>query len=392
MSVAIPVYEADLFADEALAEPYAHYRALRDAGPVVWLEAHGVYAVARYREVRAVLEHPTTFCSGDGVGLNDFINRGGRGTTLMSDGEEHRRQRDVIGRPLTPRALAELRPEAQAIADHLVDVLVERTTFDAVRDLAEVLPATWVPDLLGWPSDGRVRLLEWANAAFDGLGPLNERGMAAADGLLEMSAFAERLAQGDLPAGSMAEGILQAAARGEIDAARCPMAIIDYLAPSLDTTISAIGNAIWLFANHPEQWQLLRQQPQRVKQAFNEALRVESPISCFTRLARDVASIDGVEVPAGARVLVSFASANRDERRWQRPDEFDITRDSAGHVAFGHGEHACVGMGLARLEGAAVLSALVERIAYIEPAGTPERKLNNLIRSFRSVPVRVHAA
>jgi cytochrome P450 len=390
--MSVPVYEADLFTDDVLADPYDHYRALRDAGPVVWLAAHDVYAVARYREVRAVLEHPATFCSGEGVGLNDFINEGGRGTTIMSDGEEHRCQREVIERPLTPRALAELRPDAQTIADRLVAALVERGAFDAVRDLAVELPASWVPDLLGWPSDGRARLLDWANANFDGLGPLNERAIAAAEGLLEMVAFAHELAESELPAGSMAARILEAAGRGGIDRSRCPMMIIDYLAPSLDTTISGIGNAIWLLATHPDQWELLRQRPQRVKQAFNEALRVETPISCFTRVAKAGATLGGVDIPAGARVLVIFASANRDERRWDRADHFDLTRDSAAHVAFGYGQHACAGMGLARLEGAAVLTALVERVQRIELAGEPQRKLNNLIRSFRSLPVAIQPA
>ena len=116
------------------------------------------------------------------------------------------------------------------------------------------------------------------------------------------------------------------------------MAIIDYLGPSLDTTIAAIGNAIWLFATHPDQWQLLREQPDRVKQAFNEAMRLESPISGFTRVTTQPVELGGVEVPAGARVLVSFASANRDEQRWPDADQFDITRNSAGHVAFGYGE------------------------------------------------------
>ena len=388
----VPVYEADLFTDEALTDPYEHYRAMRDAGPVVWLPAHDVYAVARYREVRAVLDDAATFCSGQGVGLNDFINDGGRGTTLMSDGEEHRCQREIIGRPLTPRSLADLRPDAQRLAGDLVDDVVARGTFDAVTELAEVLPATWVPDLLGWPAAGRDRLLDWAAANFDSLGPLNERAVAAGDGLLEMVAYAHELAASELPAGSIAAGIREAADRGEIDRARCPLMIVDYLAPSVDTTVSAIGNAVWLLATHPDQWQALRAHPERVKQAFNEALRLESPINCFTRVATVDAVLGGVDVPAGARILVSYASANRDERQWDRPDEFDITRDSAAHVAFGHGEHACAGMGLARLEGAAVLGALVERAARLELAGRPERKLNNLIRAFRSLPVAVEAS
>jgi cytochrome P450 len=388
----VPAYGADLFSDEALREPYEHYRALRDAGPVVWLSAHEVYAVARYDDVRAVLDDPQTFCSGLGVGLNEFINEGGRGTTLMSDGDEHRRQREIIGRPLAPAMLAALRSEAAAIADALVDELVGRRCFDAVSDLAEVLPAVWVPDLLGWPDRGREHLLDWGSANFDGLGPMNERTAAAGQGLLDMLAFAHEVARSELPPRSMAAGILDAAARGDIEDSRCPMLMIDYLAPSLDTTISALGNAVWLLSTHPDQWQRLRDDPSRVKHAFNEALRLESPINCFSRVATVDTAVDGVDLPAGARILVSYASANRDERRWDRADEFDIDRESAGQVAFGYGVHACAGMGLARLEGAAVLSSLVERVGTIELAGMPERKLNNLIRSFASLPVRVTAA
>ncbi len=200
----IPVSDVDLYADEALADPYPHLRALRDLGPVVRLSAQDVYVVTRYADVRAVLDDPVTFCSGEGVGLNDFINAGGQGTTLMSDGDQHARLREVIGRPLTTKAVAELRPDAQALADDLVDRLVGRRTVDAVQDLAEVLPATWVPDLLGWPDGGRDRLLDWASDTFDCLGPLNDRAAAAGPGLLEMSAFAQQVASSTLPEGSMA--------------------------------------------------------------------------------------------------------------------------------------------------------------------------------------------
>lgn len=387
----IPSSTVDLFSDEVLDNPYPHLRALRDLGPVVRLESTDVLAVTRYDDVRHVLDDPTTFVSGQGVSFNDLLNDLSRGTTLASDGDEHHVQREIIGRPLTPKALADLRPDAQAIADKLVDGLVERVTFDAVIDLANVLPATWVPDLLGWPDEGRDHLLEWAAAIFDVQGPLNERAMAATGGAMELSAYSEMLAKSDLPDDCFGARIQRAAAAGEIAPERCPMLFMDYLAPSLDTTISAIGNAMWLFATHPDQWQLLREEPARVKGAFNEVLRLESPISCFSRVAPDGAEVGGVEIPKGARLLVSFASANRDERRWDDPDRFDITRESAGQLAFGHGEHACVGMGLARLEGAAVLSALVERVATIEPAGEPIRKRNNLIRSFESLPVTVRA-
>jgi len=389
--VSLPTTAVDLFTDEVLDDPYPHLRALRDAGPLVWLEAHGMYASTRYDDVRRVLDDDATFVSGQGVALNDVLNEVGRGTTLMSDGDEHRVQREIIGRPLTPKALAELRPDAQAIADALVERLVERRSFDAVTDLAHVLPGTWVPDLLGWPAEGREHLLEWAAAVFDAQGPMNDRAVAAGDGALALAAYSQMLAEADLPAGCFGARIQRAAAVGEIDRSRCPMLFMDYLAPSLDTTVSAIGSAVWLFATHPEQWQLLRDEPSRVKAAFNEVLRLESPISCFTRVAAVDAEVGGAEVPAGARVLLSFASANRDERRWADPERFDIARESAGQVAFGHGEHACVGMGLARLEGAAVLGALLERVGTIELAGPPIRKRNNLIRSFESLPVQITA-
>jgi len=388
----IPTHDADLFTDEVLTDPYDLYRTLRDLGPVVRLTAHDVYAVTRYADVRAVLEDAEVFCSGEGVGFNDFINDAGRGTTLMSDGEQHERLREVIGRPLTPKALADLRPDAQALAEHLADELALRGSFDAVGDLAEVLPATWVPDLLGWPQEGRDRLIDWGAANFDALGPANARAEAAGPGVVEMATQAYHLAESPLPEGSMAAGILEAAARGDIAPEQCPFALLDYLGPSLDTTISALGNAIWLFATHPDQWQLLRREPARVKHAFNEVLRIETPISAFTRVTARPATIGGVALPAGARVMVSYASANRDERRWDHPDAFDITRNSAAQLAFGYGEHACAGMGLARLEGAAVLGALVERIEHIELNGPPVRKLNNLIRSFASLPVTASAA
>jgi cytochrome P450 len=307
----------------------------------------------------------------------------------MSDGDDHARLRSVIGRPLSPKALADLRPEAGQRAAELVDRLVEPGSFDAVVNVAEVLPTTWVPDLLGWPEAGREKLLDWAAATFNGLGPPNGRTDAAATDIVEMAAFAQKVASSELPEGSMAAGILDAVARGDLRAAQCPMAIIDYLGPSLDTTISGLGSALWLLAEHPMQWQHLREDPGRAKQAFDEAIRLESPVTGFTRVATRAVEIGGVELPAGSRVLVSFASANRDERHWDDPERFDIERPNASHVAFGFGEHACAGMGLARLEATAVLGALARRVDRIEPAGTPVRKLNNMIRAFASVPLRI---
>jgi cytochrome P450 len=389
MSV-VPVYEPDIFSDEALLDPYEHYRAIRDLGPVVWLEAQRVYILARYADVRAALADAETFRSGQGVGLNDNVNQAGRGTTLMSDDEIHREQRKLAFNELTPKALLGLRATVEQAAVAVVDELVARGRFDAVADLARVLPLSVVPDLVGWPRDGRAHLLDWASASFDALGPDNARARQAAPRLGHMIEFAQRtVAEGNLIPGSIGAGVLEAARRGEISLERLPAIMIDYAAPSMDTTISAIGSAVWLLARHPEQWDDLRANPGLMTRAFNEVVRMESPIRCFSRIATREVVVDGTVVPAGARVTLHYASANRDERYWTRPDEFDIHRPRAGtHLGFGHGTHNCPGQGLARLEGHALLGALVARVDRIT-IGTPTRAMNNIINAFATLPVAV---
>jgi cytochrome P450 len=394
MTQTIPSSDVDLYGGQTLLDPYDEYRALRDAGPVVRLASLDVYAVSRYEDARRVLGDPDTFCSGQGVGLNDFANgvgMGGLEITLTRDGDTHTRFRKVIGQPMTPKALAELRPSLQEIANDLAERLVSRGSFDAVADLAEVIPSTWVPDLLGWPEQGRKHLLRWGADTFDAGGPLNERCYAAGPGVVEMIEYANDVAtQHHFPVGSMGAGVLAAAARGDIEPRQCPALLVDYLGPSLDTTISALGSAIWLFGTHPDQWDLLRSEPHRARNAFNEVLRLESPITGFTRVATRDADFGGMTVPAGSRLLVLYASANRDERRWERPDAFDITRDASGQIAFGYGVHACVGMGLARLEGAAILEALIPRVGRFV-IGEATRRPNNLIRAFATIPTTVIA-
>jgi cytochrome P450 len=387
----IPSSDVDLYSGQTLLDPYDEYRTLRDTGPVVWLERLQLYAVGRYHDVKRVLRDANSFRSGYGVALNDMANSG-RGMTLVSDGEAHHRFRQVIGRPMTPIALNDLQPAVQEVADGLADRLVALGSFDAVTDLAETIPATWVPDLLGWPQEGREHLLRWGADTFDLGGPPNDRCQAAVLGAMEMFNFASKVAtEHEFPAGSMGAGVMAAAANGEIEANECPALLIDYLGPSLDTTISALGSAIWLFGKHPDQWDLLRAEPHRAHNAFNEVLRLESPITGFTRVCPTAADIDEVTVPAGARVLTLYACANRDERRWDRPDEFDITRDASGQIAFGHGVHACAGMGLARLEAAAILAALIPRVKRFN-LGQTVRRPNNMIRAFASIPVTVDVA
>jgi cytochrome P450 len=161
------VSDVDLFSDEAIADPYDHYRRLRDLGPVVWLPRHQVWCLSRYAEVRAVLADWETFSSAQGVALNDFTNEILVGTTIASDPPVHDHLREVIGERLTPRAVRSMRSAVEEQAARLIDSLVARGSFDAVADLARALPQAIVPDFLGLPDHVRPKMLGWAAAGFE---------------------------------------------------------------------------------------------------------------------------------------------------------------------------------------------------------------------------------
>lgn len=165
--------------------------------------------------------------------------------------------------------------------------------------------------------------------------------------------------------------------------------LVDYLAPSIDTTLSAIASALYLFAQHPDQWEALRADRGLLSNAINEVVRLESPLRAFGRqLARDT-SIAGTDLPAGSRVLVMYASANRDESTWDDPTTFDITRDASHQLGFGHGTHGCAGQGLARLEIRAVLGHLLDRVERIRLAGEPVWAVNNIIHRLEHLPLEL---
>ena len=232
-------------------------------------------------------------------------------------------------------------------------------------------------------------MLHWAGATFDIFGPENERTVQAWPVVREMRAFVDALASRDkLRAGSWADRLLDHVQRGTVAREEFSTLLRDYLGPSLDTTIFATVNLIWLFSLYPDQWNMVREDPMLVRNAVNECVRLESPIRGFTRkLSADV-TVGDVRLPQGARVLLLYASANRDERRWNRPEIFDVRRRVSDHVGFGFGIHSCAGMHLARAEIESLVRALIRRVRRFE-AGTPIRAVNNTLRGFASLPVRV---
>ncbi len=388
----VPTYRPDIYRTDAIVDPYPHYTRLRELGPVVWLPRHRVYALPRYTECKAVLRDDKTFLSGNGVALNRMINRLSRGTTLSSDGAEHDQRRKLVAHRMLPRALRAISDGVDEQAAAVVDAALARGVVDGVADVATALPMAVVPDLVGWPQDQRDSLLDWGGATFDVLGPFNRHAMTSFVGSLQMMRFARRVVRRrEITEGSLGHDVLLAADDGRISIADCPPLMVDYIGPSLDTTISAISSALHLFALHPQQWQLLRDDHALIPNAINEVLRYESPLRAFSRYTRHDTEIAGMPIPGGARLLVIYASANRDEREWDDPDTFDIRRDANRQLGFGQGAHACAGQGLARLETAAMLRALAERVERIELTGSPVWAVNNIIRRHERLPIRMIA-
>ncbi|EZP74575.1 Linalool 8-monooxygenase [Sphingomonas paucimobilis] len=384
-----PVSDWDPYEDAALLDPYPHYARLRDMGPVVHLSHYDLYALPRDSSVRFALDNWEIFSSAKGVLLNDRANEGASGTTLCSDPPEHTRMKDVIMRPLKPAALREHDSHIKGEARSLVASLLQRGTFDVVADLARHLPLAIVSRLVGLPEVGRQLMLDFAPASFNTAGPMEKERTRQAFEVLERT-WPQIVpgAAADVQPGSWLAGLYEAADEGAIPRDKCATMVLDYVGPSLDTTITATVNAIWLFANHPGQWDLLRDRPNLIPNAINEIVRLESPIQGWTRyVTRDV-DVEGVTIPAGSRVLVMFASANRDERRWDAPERFDIGRQGvAQHVGFGRSVHSCAGANLARMEIAALLTELlpaVKRFEIIEE----EREVNNIVRLWKRLSVR----
>ena len=179
---------------------------------------------------------------------------------------------------------------------------------------------------------------------------------------------------------------------GEVTADEAPLLVRSVLTAGLDTTIIGIGNGLYAFAAHPDEWTKLRENPGQVRAAFDEILRWESPVQTFFRTTTRPTELGGISLPADAKILLFLAGANRDPRRWDHPATFDVTRRASGHVAFGAGIHMCVGQMLARLESEMMLTALLARFRRIELAGEPVRKLNNTLRQLAHLPVELTPA
>jgi len=392
----IPHLDIDPFATEFFTDPYPAHELLREAGPVVFLDKWNVYAVARYAEVHAVLNDPLTFCSGRGVGLSDFAKENPwrpQSIILEADPPAHARTRAVLNQVLSASVVKRLREGFAAAAAAKVDELLRLKRFDAIADLAEAFPMSVFPDAMGLKQEGREHLLPYAVVGFNAFGPPNELRQKALERSAPHQAYVQEQCQRENVAPEGFAGCIHARAdSGDITGAEASLLVRALLSAGIDTTVNGIGAAVYCLARFPEQFALLRQDPTLARSAFEEAVRFESPVQTFFRTTTREVEISGHRIGEGEKILMFLGAANRDPRRWDAPDTYDITRRTSGHVGFGSGIHMCVGQLVARLEGEVMLTALAQRIAKIEISGEPKRRFNNTLRGLDSLPVTITPA
>jgi len=390
MSCPLPKTDIDMFSADSVRNARRVDDAIRELAPAVYLERENIAVLGRYAHVSGGLVDWKAFSSTsrpwhDPKSVRPEI-------LLTDDPPRHTQVRAVIGRALSPKAMKHAEESFRRDAETLVDELVSRAgeEIDAVKDVTARYVHKVLPDLMGLPVQGREAMTPFGNAVWATMGPMNalfHEAMAAAGNSFEWVDWACN--RENVRADSLGGEMYAAADRGEISEADAKLLTLTILSAGSDTTVITMGNTINAFARFPDQYRILRDDPSLLRNAFDEALRWDSPSRLAGRIAMQNIEIDEYVIPAGTRCGLLFAAANRDPRKWEEPDRFDIRRDLKGHVGWGYGIHMCVGKTLAQMEADALLGAIIKRVARIEPAGEPEPWMTTIGHGPIKVPVRL---
>ena len=381
----IPTYNKDIYTKEAILNANSVYRELREMGEVVYLSKHKLYAITSFDGVRKALRANTVFLSGNGVSANNLINSIPKKLTLMSDGEAHRNRKQILMKPLNADRMKFLKTTIKESAEQLVQDLLKKKEIEVINDFAAYLPLSIVSDLVGLPKEGKDKMLEWGAAGFNTFGPLNWRTIKSLPKVIfGMRRFALNLSPKEVHPNGWAAGIFKAVEEGKIAVDEGQNMIIDYVGPSLDTTILAAGHLFWQLAKHPEAFKEIRANPNLIPGVINEVVRLSSPVRGFTRYVAEDFDLNGNLLPKDSRALVLFASANWDAKQFPNPEKFDIHRNPKEQMGWGHGVHVCAGMHLARLELEELLTALCKYAKRLE-VGKETFIVNNGLQGFKSL-------
>ncbi len=385
-SGASKVMEYDPFSAEFQADPFPVYRWMRDEAPVFHSRKWGWWALSRFEDVRAAATDPETFLSFEGIDIDDTAkDQSGPGFLPDIDNPRHDQIRRIVQPQLLPNRVAEREDAVRSVVRGLIDVWRDRGSVDLAKELAWPMPNEVFFDLLGLPSaraEGRAQLERWIHELKDRKpddARLTPVAKAATTGI--QSYFVDLLQERRR---SPRADLVTTLVTAEIDGV--PFAE-EHIQPAseilglmmvlflggVESTAGLTGTLFKLLAEHPDQRELLRANPDLIPDAVEEAIRIATPLQLVGRTTAREITLHGTTIPAGGRVVLVYGAANRDERRFDDPDRFDVTRGRFRHLGFGEGIHGCLGAPLARLEAKVALEEALPVLGDYTISGQPVR-------------------
>jgi cytochrome P450 len=377
----------DPFAPGFTDDPYPHYATVREQAPV-YQHPFGFWLLTGYDDVSWLLRAPGLSVEDDNVAADSLLRqvreevfgdetpRANAASMLDRDPPDHTRLRKLVSKAFTPRAIQALQPRITGLVDGMLDGMAAEGTVDLVDALAFPLPFSVIAEMLGTPPADHDRIRQLTGTVVRSLEPVADPGLVqaimAADEELRQIA-AEMIAwKRANPADDLLTALIHAEDDGDVldDDELVAQTLLLYIAGH-ETTVNLIAGGAHALLRHPEQLALLRSDPSLVGNAVEEMLRYDSPVQASRRITLEPVTVGGITIPAGAFVMASLGSANRDERFWGADaGELRLDRDNARqHVSFGAGHHHCLGASLARLEAAIAFERLVDRFPRLALAG-----------------------
>jgi cytochrome P450 len=395
----VNLLDLDLFVN---GDPHQAFALLRREAPLYWHErrnGRGFWAVTRYYDALRVYHDPQTYSSERGISLN-FDNvmpeQGGFGMMMiLTDPPRHNRIRHIVSPRFTPRAIAAYEPEVRRICDEILDAVIERGECDFVVDVAAKVPTAAICEMLGIPAGYRDQMYSLGNAAIGSQDPEYNQGRSPMETGRNAQAeffgyFAKLIDERRKYPG---KDLISAFTIGEVEGAKLTDLEILFntfllIIGGQETTRNAISGGMLALVNHPSERAKLAGDPGVMPTAIEEFLRWTTPVTHILRTARKDGELRGEKIREGDKVVVWNASVNRDEEVFPAADRFDVTRTPNDHLAFGHGEHFCIGAHLARLEMRVMIEQVIRRMPDLELAGQPERLRSNFVAGIKHMPVR----
>jgi cholest-4-en-3-one 26-monooxygenase len=381
--------------------PVTEFAELRKTAPVWWNEQSesifndgGYWVISRHEDIKSISRNGdlwSTNAKGAVMRLPDGVTSEQLDLTkallINHDAPEHTRLRKIVSRLFTPRAVATLEQTLATAATEIVRAAAEKGSGNFVDDIATSLPLQAIADLIGVPEEDRQKLFHWSNCIMNTDDPDFDSDPTVANAELMGYAYTMAEERRRVPADDIVTRLIQADVDGEsMGDVEFAFFVILLAVAGNETTRNAMTHGMNAFLDNPDQWELFKRE--RPATAVDEIIRWATPVHCFQRTALSDTELGGVTVKAGQRAGLFYSSANFDEDVFDRPFDFDITRNPNPHLAFGgNGAHFCIGANLARMEIKLIFNEIADQIPDIAKLAEPQRLRSGWINGVKELSV-----